>query len=55
MAVLPVTLTVGDTAYELGTVETLDADDAQREEMSRFLRAVADNLDDGYSLREVPS
>lgn len=51
MAVVPVTLTVGDTAYHVGTVEVLDSDDAQWAKLERFLRAVADTLRDGYTLR----
>lgn len=56
MAVLPVTLTVGDEAYDVGTVEALDTEDAQRAQLERFLRAVADSLNDGYTLRrKVPA
>lgn len=51
MAVLPVTLTVGDTVYDVGTVEELGTEDAQREKLEWFLRGVADTLRDGYTLR----
>ena len=51
MAVQRVTLTVGDTAYDIGTVELSDADDERRAKLERFLRAVADTLKDGYTLR----
>jgi hypothetical protein len=51
MAVVPVTLTVGDRAYHVGTVEVLAPGDAHWAQLERFLRAVADNLKDGYTLR----
>ncbi|MFD1547005.1 hypothetical protein [Nonomuraea guangzhouensis] len=51
MAVQRVTLTVGDTAYDVGTVEALGTDDERWAELERFLRAVADTLKDGYTLR----
>lgn len=51
MAVQRVTLTVGDTAYDIGTVDALGTDDERWAELERFLRAVADTLKDGYTLR----
>lgn len=55
MAVQRVTLTVGDTVYDVGTVELLGADDERWTKLERFLRAVADNLKDGYTLRRKAS
>lgn len=57
MASSPIKLTVGATAYDLGSQEfsresgDLDAP-ADWSEVARFLRAVADTLDDGYTLRK---
>ncbi|MFI6793668.1 hypothetical protein ACIBG4_40690 [Nonomuraea sp. NPDC050383] len=51
MAILPVTLTVGDAAYDVGTIEALAPDDTQRGKLAPFLQALADTLNDGYTLR----
>ncbi|GAA3172553.1 hypothetical protein [Nonomuraea roseoviolacea] len=55
MTVLPVSLTVGDKAYDLGSVEVLDSDSHRWAQLERFLRAVADTLNEGYTLRPMIS
>lgn len=65
MMVLPVTLGIGDSVCELGTMElpvdsaepgrlTLDTSEC-RLRLARFLRAVVDTLDEGYTLRQAPN
>lgn len=55
----PIKLIVHETPYDLGRQEfscgsgDLDTS-ADWAKLSRFLRAVADTLDDGYTLRKAP-